>query len=142
MFVFAGWSLLTLISAIWLEDIYYSVFTTWPSLVVTLAIFSFVGYEVQDQWGFSSNSAKAGAWAGALAGFIGAVVGLLVIYFAPHILEASVQQAVAQGADAAFVMQWAKVGGYINLVLAPLFDALIGAAVAALSGWIASKVSK
>jgi hypothetical protein len=112
----------------------------WLGWVVSVAVFSYIGYFVAEKRKESVRvAAKAGAYAGAISGFFSAVIGIVSFYAFPTIKTKLMEQAIAQGANLEMVASMTEIALYAMLVISPLITALVGAALAAIVAWFAIK---
>ena len=124
-------------------SLYLSIFSGYSGWIVSIAVFGIVGWvAVKDHKAKVSESAWCGAVLGVIIGFIGAVLGIVMAYAVPGLVDFSLQAALSQGAQVSrdMISTMVIIGSFVGLVTGPLFNGLIGAGIAALSGFIAKKV--
>jgi hypothetical protein len=112
----------------------------WLSWVVSIAVFSYIGYSVAEKRKLAVRvAAKAGAYAGAISGFFSAIIGILSYYMYPEIYAKSIEMAVSQGANPEMIASITQIALYAMLILSPLITALIGMVLAAIVAWFVIK---
>ncbi len=137
-FILIGWSILGFISSIISLSLYYSIFSGLSGLILTIAVFGFIGWHaVKDYKETVKIAAVSGALSGAITGFAGAVLGIILFYIAPDVIMQQIAQA---GGDVAAAQGFIAIGLYIGLITGPLFTAIIGAIISAIAGLIGQKV--
>jgi len=140
--ILVAWAVAGLIIANISFSTYMSVFGQWAALLLTVAVFAFLGYTaVKDHKLPKGDIFKAGALCGALSGLVGAVVGVIMINTVPQLTEYSVTMAVEKAGsavDTAMVESWIKIGAYIQLIIGPVISAAIGGVIS----WITALIVK
>ena len=137
-YVLIGWSVLAFIISMISFDLYNTIFSSLSGLFLVIAVFGFIGWTaVKDHKEGTKTSAWAGALAGAVSGFAGAIISILMFYIVPDVILAVAAQS---GADPAALQGFMQIGFFIGLITGPLFNGLIGAAIAAIAALIAKKI--
>lgn len=137
------WTLAGFAVSILSFSLYLSIFSWYSSVIVSLAAFGLAGWSAVKEYKASiKESAWSGAVLGAMIGVVSAVISILMIYYVPAIIDYSLQQALKSGAQVSreMIESFSRIGAFAGLVTGPLFNGLIGAGLAALSGLIAKKV--
>jgi len=139
IYILMGWYLAAIIVAKLSMDLYISIFSGWGGGLLVFLLFGFSGYMiVADHKGKPKNAAWAGALVGVIGGFAGAVVGILLALIAPEMIEYAVKTAVAQGAPEDLVRTMVGIMSYVQLILSPVINGLLGA----LFGWIGGLIAR
>jgi hypothetical protein len=121
------------------SDIYTSeTFPLWIiSSLVSLFSFGFIGYKSIKILNSPKFALKAGAYAGVIIGIIGALLGLVLIYFFPSRFFSTIYDlSKSTNLDRALIRTSLIILAWINLILGPLFNGLIGAFLSWLSALI------
>ncbi len=125
-------------------DIYFKIFSAWAALGLNIVVFGYAGWSAVEDHNFEIKNA---AWSGAVLGMISsvvvAVISILAIYIVPGVLEAAVNRALAAGSEgvtADMLRTITVVMAYVNLILGPIINGLIGAGIAAIGGLIGKKL--
>jgi len=141
--VYILWIVAGFIVSLYSYSTYLSVFGQIPGTVVMVATMVIPGYlAVADFKGSVKHSAWGSALIGVFVGFLAAIVGILMAYFVPEIIQASVSAAVEQGAEPEMISKFVMIGMYINLVIGPLIYGAVGAIIGAAGGGIARFMNK
>jgi len=139
IYILLGWYLAAIITAKVSMDLYISIFSGWGGALLVFLLFGFSGYMiVADHKGKPKNAAWTGALVGIIGGFAGALVGILMVFIAPEMIEFAVKSAVAQGAPEDLVRTMMGIMSYVQLIVSPLINGLLGA----LFGWIGGLIAK
>lgn len=132
------YSVLALIISFISFEIYTIIFSPLPGLVLTIAVFGFIGWHAVKEF---KETVKVAAWAGALSGvisgFVGAILGIIMFYTVPDLILMAASRA---GADPSQLQGIMTIGMYIGLIMGPLFSGIIGAIISSIAGLIAKKV--
>ncbi|MFH1590504.1 MAG: hypothetical protein ABIC95_01115 [archaeon] len=136
------WNVAAMVVA-WVSfDLFQSIFSQWASLLIGVAAFGFAGYTaVKDHKGGIRHAAWSGALLGVAIGLVGAVIYIVMLAFVPQIIDLAMAQVppeAGMGRDQLATMM--QMMSYIQLITGPLFNALIGALLGAVSGFVAKKV--
>jgi len=136
--ILIAYNVLALIIGFISFELYTSIFSPIPGLVLTIAAFGFIGWHAVKDF---KETVKVAAWAGAvsgvISGFVGAIIGIIMFYLVPDIILMAASQA---GADPSQIQGLLAIGIYIGLVTGPLFSGIIGAIISSITGLIAKKV--
>ncbi|MFH1510607.1 MAG: hypothetical protein ABIF10_02860 [Candidatus Woesearchaeota archaeon] len=134
------WNLAALVTALVSYSTYRSIFSWLPGLIVSIAIYGFIGWStIKDHKGKASNAGWAGALTGAIAGVIGAALGLVMIAAVPAVLTDAMARAGTQAVSEATMKNMMLVGGLVGFVTGPLFGGLVGGLISWIAGLIALK---
>ena len=138
VYVLIAWNILGFILSLISFSLYMTIFSSSGSLILTIAIFGFIGWTaVKDHKQTAKIAAWSGALTGAIAGFIGAIIGIVMFYIVPEMTQLAIVQA---GANAAAVEGFIKIGIYMGLITGPLISGIIGAIIALITALIAKKI--
>ncbi|MBN1156319.1 hypothetical protein JXA85_01780 [Candidatus Woesearchaeota archaeon] len=140
-FVLFGWSFAALVVELISFDTYVSIFGSWSGLILSVAVFAFLGYTAVKDYGFGQKeTAKAGALCGAFAGIAGAILGIVAMFVAPQLMDYALSAAMerAPTVDPDMMASMIKIQTYLGVIIAPIINAGIGALLA----WITSLVVK
>jgi hypothetical protein len=138
------WTVASFVISIVSFSLYLSIFSWYSNLIISLAVFGIVGWSaVKDHKAGIKESAWSGAVLGIIMGLVSAAIGILMVYFVPSVIDFSVQQALSSGAavSAETIASFARIGAFAGLLTGPLFNGLIGAALAAAAGFITKKIN-
>jgi hypothetical protein len=140
-YILIAWSVLGLIIGMVSYSTYLSIFSSLTGWLLVVAIFTFIGWTaVKDHKLKIKIAAWSGALSGAISGAAGAIIGILMYYLVPEVVKAAMAQASQAGVDISAIQGFMVIGIYIGLITGPLISALIGGAIAALAGFIATKI--
>lgn len=142
-YLYAAWILLSYAFSIFDFSLYISIFSGYSGYIIAIAVFAFVGWTaIKEHKTSIRETAWCGAVLGVIAGILGGVVGILSVYTVPGILEFSLQRASEAGSSvSADVMRsMIMIGSFIGLVVGPIINGLIGAAISSITGLIAKKI--
>jgi len=124
------------------SDIYNSkTFPLWIiNSLVSLFSFGYVGYKSIKIMNNSKFAIKAGAYTGAILGLIGAILGLVLVYFFPERFESVfIEMSNSLHLEKSIIKYVFKIISWINLIIGPIFNGLIGALISWLSALIFKK---
>ena len=109
------------------------------SILISLGAFGYIGYRAVKIKNETKFALKAGAYAGAIIGFIGAVLGLILIYIFPdRVTDVISQVASTSKLEYGFVKSLMAITAWVNLILGPVFNGLVGAVFS----WISALIFK
>lgn len=122
---------------------YIGLFGGWTGYIISILVFGYLGWSSVKDYKFSVRQAAwSGAILGVIAGLFGAVLSVIMMFTVPGLLDFTVRQAIASGASAAqtdMIKTTVKIVTFAGLILGPLINALIGAAISSLGGFIGAK---
>lgn len=137
VYVLVVWSIISILLQIYVPGSSSGLAFIGP--IVTIAVFSYVGFSVIKDGKEIGLAVRAGALGGAISGLVSALLGLIMFYAVPGMYAEAIRQAVEAGAPAETARSFIQIGVYIGLVISPAISALIGAGVSAISAWVVKR---
>ncbi len=142
LLIFTAWYLVSLVTSFINFNLYLSFFSGLPAWLLILLIYSILGWTlVEDHNKRILDAVKLAMILGVIVGMIGAITGIIMIKTNPAIMDYAMQQFAKYNYQFSNeeIQTQVMIGGYIGFISGPIINAVLGAGLAALGGFVAKK---